>query len=72
MGMVIEREFGGVLAMDDVQLPPPTVNNLANLPGPRHAATLGLLEIVSGLARFIFGTAPSGKNCCLISSSLES
>ena len=31
MGMVIEREFGGVLAMDDVQLPPPTVNNLANL-----------------------------------------
>jgi hypothetical protein len=31
MGIVIEREFGGVLAMDDVQFPPPTVNNLANL-----------------------------------------
>ena len=31
MGMVIEREFGGVLAMDEVELPPPTVNNLANL-----------------------------------------
>ena len=30
-GMVIELEFGGVLAMDDVQFPPPTVNNLANL-----------------------------------------
>ena len=33
MGMVIEREFGGVLAMEDVQLPPPTVNDLANLLG---------------------------------------
>ena len=31
MGMVIEREFGGLLAMKDVQLPPPTVNDLANL-----------------------------------------
>ena len=31
MGMVIEREFGGVLAMEDVRLPPPTVNYLANL-----------------------------------------
>jgi hypothetical protein len=30
-GMVIEREFGGVLAMEDVPSPPPTVNNLANL-----------------------------------------
>lgn len=30
-GMVIEREFNSVLAMDDVQFPPPTVNNLANL-----------------------------------------
>ena len=33
MGMVIEREFGGVLAVEDVQLPPPTVNDLANLLG---------------------------------------
>jgi hypothetical protein len=31
MGMVIERTFGGVLAMEDVPSPPPTVNNLANL-----------------------------------------
>ena len=31
MGIVIEREFGGVLAMEDVRLPPPTVNGLANL-----------------------------------------
>ena len=31
MGMVIEREFGGVLAMEDVRLPPPTVNGLATL-----------------------------------------
>ena len=31
MGMVIEREFGGVLAMEDVRLPPPTVNDLATL-----------------------------------------
>jgi len=31
MGMVIEREFGGVLAMEDVRLPPPTVNVLAFL-----------------------------------------
>ena len=31
MGMVIEREFGGVLAMEDVHFPPPTVNDLANL-----------------------------------------
>jgi len=30
MGMVIEREVGGLLAMKDVQLPPPTVNDLAN------------------------------------------
>ena len=31
MGMVIEREFGGVLAMEEVRLPPPTVNGLATL-----------------------------------------
>ena len=31
MGMVIERESGGVLAMEDVRLPPPTVNSLAAL-----------------------------------------
>jgi hypothetical protein len=30
-GMVIEREFGGVLAMEDVRMPPPTVNCLATL-----------------------------------------
>lgn len=30
-GMVIEREFGAVLEMDDVRLPPPTVNDLAKL-----------------------------------------
>jgi hypothetical protein len=30
-GMVIERESGGVLAMEDVRLPPPTVNCLATL-----------------------------------------
>lgn len=33
IGMAIEREFGGVLAMKDVRLPPPTVNDLANLLG---------------------------------------
>ena len=31
MGMVIEREFGALLAMEDVQWPPPTVNDLATL-----------------------------------------
>jgi len=31
MGMVIEREHGSLLATEDVRLPPPTVNNLANL-----------------------------------------
>jgi len=31
MGAVIEREFGGLLAMEDVRTPPPTVNRLANL-----------------------------------------
>ena len=30
-GMVIEREFNGLLAMEDVRVPPPTVNNLAAL-----------------------------------------
>jgi len=30
-GMVIEREFGALLAMEDVRLPPPTVNHLASL-----------------------------------------
>lgn len=30
-GMVIERESGVVLAMDEVRLPPPTVNCLATL-----------------------------------------
>jgi len=30
-GMVIEREFGAPLAMEDVQWPPPTVNDLATL-----------------------------------------
>ena len=32
-GMVIERESGAVLAMRDVQWPPPTVNDLANFLG---------------------------------------
>ena len=31
MGMVIEREFGALLAMEDVRLPPPAVNDLATL-----------------------------------------
>lgn len=30
-GMVIEREFGVLLAMENVELPPPTVNDLATL-----------------------------------------
>ena len=30
-GMVVEREFAGLLAMEDVQWPPPTVNDLATL-----------------------------------------
>jgi hypothetical protein len=30
-GAVIEREHGSILALEDVQLPPPTVNCLANL-----------------------------------------
>jgi hypothetical protein len=30
-GMVIEREFNGLLAMENVWVPPPTVNNLATL-----------------------------------------
>jgi len=30
-GMVVEREYRGLLAMEDVQLPPPTVNSLATL-----------------------------------------
>jgi hypothetical protein len=31
MGMVVERESGGLLATEDVRLPPPTVNHLAAL-----------------------------------------
>lgn len=31
VGMVVERMFGGVLAMEDARYPPPTVNNLAAL-----------------------------------------
>jgi hypothetical protein len=31
VGLVIEREGGAILAWENVQLPPPTVNNLANL-----------------------------------------
>ena len=31
MGMVVEREFDGLLATEDVRLPPPTVNNRATL-----------------------------------------
>ena len=30
-GMVIEREFNGLMAMEDAQVPPPTVNDLASL-----------------------------------------
>ncbi|MGA2034618.1 MAG: hypothetical protein ABSG68_20415 [Thermoguttaceae bacterium] len=30
-GVVIEREYGAVLALEEVRLPPPTVNNLADL-----------------------------------------
>ena len=33
-GMLIDREFGGLLALEDVQLPPPTVINLATLSAP--------------------------------------
>ena len=33
MGMAVEREFGSLLAMEDVKCPPPTVNDLANLLG---------------------------------------
>lgn len=33
MGMVIEREFGALLALENVQWPPPTVNDLATLLG---------------------------------------
>jgi hypothetical protein len=40
--MVIEREFGGVLAMKEVQLPPPTVNDLASLLA--HAMSRPLTE----------------------------
>lgn len=42
MGLVIEREFGGLLAMEDVKLPPPTVNDLANLLA--HAMSRPLTE----------------------------
>lgn len=31
IGIVIERDYGGVLAMEDVRFPPPTVNSLATL-----------------------------------------
>lgn len=31
MGMAIQREFGGLLAMEEVRVPPPAVNSLANL-----------------------------------------
>lgn len=31
MGVVVEREFNGLLAMEDVRFPPPTVNWLASL-----------------------------------------
>jgi len=31
LGMVIDREFGDVLALEDVPFPPPTVNDLAAL-----------------------------------------
>lgn len=31
MGLVVEREFGGLLATEGVRLPPPTVNHLAAL-----------------------------------------
>lgn len=42
LGMVIERELSGVLAMKDVQLPPPTVNDLADLLA--HAMSRPLTE----------------------------
>ena len=41
LGMVIEREFGAVLAMEDVQLPPPTVNDLATLLAHAMLPTVG-------------------------------
>ena len=31
IGILVEREFGALLAMEDVQFPPPTVNGLATL-----------------------------------------
>ena len=42
MGVVIEREFGGLLVMEDVTLQPPTVNDLANLLA--HAMSRTLIE----------------------------
>jgi hypothetical protein len=42
MGIVVEREFGGLLAMENVVWPPPTVNDLANVLS--HAMSRPLIE----------------------------
>ncbi len=42
MGIVVEREFGGLLAMEDAAWPPPTVNDLANVLS--HAMSRPLIE----------------------------
>ena len=69
-GMVIEREFGALLAMGDVERPP-TVNDLATLlahsmfrpldVGDRQRPRMTCLGIV-----------PSGRNCCHTSGNLGS
>ena len=55
-GMVIEREFGGVLAMEDVRLPPPTVNCLATLLA--HAMLRPLDEGTSAPAKIYLRDRP--------------
>ena len=72
LGMVIERESGAVLAMEDVQLPPPTVNYLANLLAHAMLRPLDYERSSAAHARSIFGIVPNGRNCCRIFGNLGS
>ena len=64
-GLVIEREHGSLLAVEDVRFPPPTVNYLASLLD--HAMCRPpIMRIVSGHVPFTFGIDPNGRNYCPI------
>ena len=71
MGLVIEREVGGMLALENGSFRRPRSTTLPRfwlVPCKGHHTT----KIANAPAQFIFGTVPNGRNCCRIFGNWES